>query len=267
MGVTEMSTILNGYWNGSGLKPGDTVLVHSSFIRVLKFLLKQGVRPSPGFIIESLLNEVGPEGTLIFPLFNFDFPNSQFFSMLTTPSQMGVVTEFARKNYEGFRTGHPIYSFYAIGRNAAEFCGIDNNSGYGVDSPFAKLVELDGKIASIDLEDQSSMTMYHHVEEIMNVNYRYFKTFTGTYENESGCSSEKNYSLFVRDLDKGVVTNVNPMGEILWNEGHYQGFRPGVKNGMRTIQASTLVKRTSQEIIEGRAISSLYSIINDDLST
>jgi aminoglycoside 3-N-acetyltransferase len=255
-----MSNRLDGYWDGSGLEFGDTVLVHSSVKRVLKSLLIQGLQISPNLIIESLLRVVGTEGTVVFPLFNFDFPKSKYFSMQSTPSQMGVLTESARTNYEGFRTGHPIYSFYAIGRNSPEFRGINNHSGYGIDSPFAKLVELDGKIASIDLDDQNSMTMYHYVEEMMNVDYRYFKTFTGTYQSEIGTCSEESYILFVRDLQKGVVTDVNRMGEILWREGLYKGCRPGVKHGMRTIKASTFVKRTSEEILEGRALHTLYSL-------
>jgi len=255
-----MSNRLDGYWDGSGLEFGDTVLVHSSVKRVLKNLLIQGLQISPNLIIDSLLRVVGTEGTVVFPLFNFDFPKSKYFSMLTTPSQMGVLTESARTNYEGFRTGHPMYSFYAIGRNSSEFRGINNHSGYGIDSPFAKLVELDGKIASIDLDDQNSMTMYHYVEEIMNVDYRYFKTFTGTYQSGIGTCSEESYILFVRDLQKGVVTDVNRMGEILWREGLYKGCRPGVKHGMRTIKANTFVNRTSEEIVEGRALHTLYSI-------
>jgi aminoglycoside N3'-acetyltransferase len=222
--------------------------------------MNQGVQADPRMIVDSLLDQLGNRGTILFPLFNFDFPTSRTFSMITTPSQMGVVTEFVRQNYEGHRTGHPIYSFYAIGSNCVEFKGINNRSGYGGDSPFAKLLELDGKIASIDLDDQNSMTMYHYVEEIKGVDYRYFKTFLGQYENEEGVESNEEYKLFVRDLEKGVKTDVNRMGEILWEEGLYSGSRPGVGNGMRTIKAESFVSRTSKEIDEGRAIQTLYSI-------
>lgn len=255
-----MENPLQGYWAGSGLQKGDTVLLHSSMRRAFRFLISKKVEPSPKLIVDSILEEVGSEGTVVFPLFNFDFPTSQKFSILTTPSQMGVVTEFARINYRGFRTGHPIYSFYAIGAKSELFEGINNKSGYGSDSPFAKLLELNGKIASIDLDDQNSMTMYHFVEESLNVDYRYFKNFQGSYENSEGKVTSEEYSLFVRDLERGVLTDVNRMGEILWAEGRYKGNRPGVGNGMRTIQAESLVDRTTKEIVEGRALQTLYSI-------
>jgi aminoglycoside 3-N-acetyltransferase len=251
---------LHGYWGNSGLLLGDTVLVHSSMKRVFRYLITKGYEANPALVIDSLLDVIGPEGTILFPLFNFDFPISQYFSMISTPSQMGTVTEYARLNYEGARTGHPIYSFYVLGHNAKEFLGIDNKSGYGSDSPFAKVIELNGKIASVDLVDQNSMTMYHFVEESKRVDYRYFKEFNGTYEDSLGVKSERTYSLYVRNIERGVVTNVNRMGEILWKENLYQGNRPGIGNGMRTILAKRFYERTAQEIEAGRALETLYSI-------
>lgn len=255
-----MSNPLIGYWENSGLQAGDTVLIHSSMKRAFRHLVNQGVQASPGMIVDSLLDQLGYRGTILFPLFNFDFSTSRTFSMITTPSQMGTVTEFVRQNYEGHRTGHPIYSFYAIGNDSAEFKGINNRSGYGKDSPFARLLELNGKIASIDLDDQNSMTMYHYVEEMNGVDYRYFKTFPGQYENQEGIVSNEEYTLFVRDLERGVQTDVNRMGDVLWQDGLYCGNRPGVGNGMRSIKAESFFSRTSKEISEGRAIQTLYSI-------
>jgi aminoglycoside 3-N-acetyltransferase len=255
-----MRNPLLGYWADSGLQSEDIVLIHSSMKRTFSYLVNQGIEASPKLIIDSLLDQVGSKGTILFPLFNFDFPNSKVFSMISTPSQMGVVSEFARQNFQGYRTGHPIYSFFAIGGNAKEFEGINNRSGYGKDSPFAKLLELNGKIAAVDLDDQSSITMYHFVEELMNVDYRYFKTFQGRYENLDGKVSQEDYILFVRDIARGIRTDVNPMGEILWNEGLYQGNRPGMRNGMRSIKAEILVDRVSKVIRSGQADQYLYSI-------
>jgi aminoglycoside N3'-acetyltransferase len=255
-----MENPLIGYWAESGLNRGDTVLFHSSMARTFRYLLSKGAKPDPRAVIDSILDQVGPEGTVLFPLFNFDFPTEKKFSMLTTPSQMGVITEFSRLNFAGARTGHPIYSFYAIGALSEEFKGLNNRSGYGPDSPFAKLLELNGKVASVDLDDQHSMTMYHFVEEKMRVDYRYFKTFSGSYEDLNGSVTSEEYILYVRDLERGIVTNLNRMGEILWSEGLYIGNRPGVGNGLRIIQAESFVSRVSKEIFEGRAAETLYSI-------
>ena len=109
-----MQNPLFGYWAGCGINAGDTVLIHSSMKRSSRYLLTQGAAADSRLIIDSLLDQVGDNGTVIFPLFNFDFPNTGVFSILNTPSQMGVVTEYARLSYEGYRNGHPIYSFFAL---------------------------------------------------------------------------------------------------------------------------------------------------------
>ena len=120
------------------------------------------------------------------PLFNFDFPTTKVFDIRHTPSQMGALTEVARKRPDVVRTGHPIYSFAIFGKEKNKFNGLVNESGYGENSPFGILHKIDGKIASLDLEDQNSMTFYHYIEESMNVSYRYFKNFSGTYIDSCG---------------------------------------------------------------------------------
>ena len=251
---------LKSYWCGSGLVKGDTVLLHSSMRRLLKFLAELKIADPPRVVLESLLNHIGGRGTLVLPLFNFDFPKTQFYSVISTPSQMGVITEYARLNFSGVQTYHPIYPFYIIGSNENEFENINNLSGYGADSPFAKLISLEGKVAAVDLPDSRCMTFYHHVEEMCQVPYRFYKNFSGYYQKVESTIEFRTYKLYVRNLAAGVITNVDRMGEILWREHLYKGNKPGLGNGMRTIHAKTLFARTRKEILEGRAINTLYSI-------
>jgi aminoglycoside 3-N-acetyltransferase len=170
---------------------------------------------------------------------------------LLSPEMAGVHSEAA------IRSGHPIYSFAAIGAHAEAF-DVDNFSGYGEDSPFGILRRLDGKIAVLDLEDQNSMTFYHHIEEMHEVPYRFHKTFTGNYTDREGKTSERTYGLFVRRLEQGVLTHVNPMGEILWQKGLYHGERPKQGIGLRTISARAMYEEVSKVIREGRALGLLY---------
>ncbi len=118
---------------------------------------------------------------------------------------MGALTEVDRLHPQAIRTGHPIYSFAAIGFAAEQFKAIDNFSGYGSDSPFAVLRNMGGRIGVLDLPDQNSMTFYHHVEEMVGVDYRYHKHFTGDYTDYSGRTMVKSCGLFVRDIKKGCA--------------------------------------------------------------
>jgi aminoglycoside 3-N-acetyltransferase len=158
------------------------------------------------------------------------------------------------------RTGHPIYSFAALGKQAPLFRGLANLSGYGPDSPFAVLHQHRGKIAVLDLPDQHSMTFYHYVEESRAVDYRFHKWFEGDYVDQAGQGSSRRFSIFVRNTDAGVRTCVDPMGELLWDSGLYRGQRPSAGPGLRTIAAADLFDAVSDVIESGRAKGLLYEL-------
>lgn len=255
-----MIQMLADEWKEAGVKDGDVLLLHSNVKRTFKRYLKSGVRLTPQDILESFLVAVGPTGTLLLPLFNFDFAKGAPFDKRNTPSHMGVLTEAGRMHPQAVRTGHPIYSFAAIGFAAEKFRQVDNFSGYGNDSPFAMLRQMNGRIAVLDLPDQNSMTFYHHVEEMIEVEYRYHKKFTANYTDESGNTESKTYGIFVRDIDKGVLTHVNPAGDRMWEEGLYSGCRAKEGSGLRTIQAKHMYDSVSKIISSGKAKNTLYRI-------
>ena len=248
-------------WAQSGVEQGDTILLHSNVKRTLVEFRRAGFSITPQDILQSFLDTIGSRGTLLLPLFNFDFTSGVPFDIRSTPSKMGALTEAGRLHSESVRTGHPIYSFAVIGQRAKEFEHVDNESGYSEDSPFGILKRMDGKIASLDLDDQNSMTFYHHVEEIKRVNYRYFKKFTSTYTDFNGVSSEKSYKLYVRNLEMGIQTNVNPAGELLWTNGFYKGYRPKVESGLRVIKSKQMFDFVEHLIDEDRALETLYSVV------
>jgi aminoglycoside 3-N-acetyltransferase len=259
----QVVTSLAQDWRAAGIRQGDLVLVHSSLRRTVRRCVQGGMSGAVGDILTSFQEAVGDAGTLLFPLFNFQFTDGVAFDMRTTPSQMGVLTETARQMDGAVRTGHPIYSFAVIGALAGEFASIDNYSGYGGDSPFAKLHTLGGRVAILDLPDQHSMTFYHHVEEMKNVPYRFHKSFAGDYTDSSGVTSRREYGLFVRDLEKGVRTDVDAMGELLWEQSLYSGDRPGQGTGLRVIDADRLFTSVERVIDDGKAEGLLYSIEHD----
>ena len=241
-------------WRQSGVKEGGTLLVHSSLRRTLG--LHKGL--SADDVLQSFLEALGPSGTLLLPAFNFDFNKGMPFDIRSTPSHMGGLTEAARARPDTHRSGHPVYSFLAIGKHAAAFGAINNQSGYGADSPFAVLRDLDGQIGVLGLPDQKSMTFYHHVEEMQAVPYRYHKVFDGQYTDAGGRQSVRRYGIFVRNIEEGVLTHVDPAGEAMWAAGLYAGDRPGEGTGFRTISANAMFNFVSKIVTEGRAEGLLY---------
>jgi len=249
---------LSQEWSKSGVRQGDMLLLHSSTRGTLRKLKKRCFAMEVDTILDSFLHALGENGTLLLPLFNFDFCRGIAFDIRTTPSQMGALTEAGRLRLGAVRTGNPIYSFAVLGKRSPTFRGVDNFSGYGADSPFGMLHREGGKIAVLDLPEQESMTFYHYVEEALSVSYRFHKRFSAPYTSFDGVTTERTYGLFVRRLDQGVVTQVNPMGELLWAKSLYSGDRPGTGSGLRVIEAGALYHEVANVIAQGRAKGRLY---------
>ncbi len=136
------SDCLTSASSGAGVSEGDCVLLHSNVKRWTRELLRSGNRKPLETIFDSFLNAVGEKGTLIFPLFNFDFTSGVPFRVLEAPAQMGALTELARSRASSFGSGHPVYSFSAFGKYADNIHAIMNKSAYVGDSPFGFLRQV-----------------------------------------------------------------------------------------------------------------------------
>lgn len=225
-----------------GLKKNDLVLIHSSFKSF------GGVEGGPQTVIDALTEIVGKNGTLLFPTFNFDFSSEgSTFDVKKTPSQMGILTEFARKNPNSKRTIDPIYSFVVLGELKDELGNLVYENSYGPNSMFAKLREKKGKIMVIGLKYNDSVTFFHHVEEIQKVDYRFPKEFHGEiidYDNER---KKGKITLYVRNLEMGTLTDVDKMGVILENENIVKVQKIG-NSLVKLMDAKEVYARTVQEM-------------------
>jgi len=230
-------------------------MVHSSLRRTCQ---RTGL--SPVEILELMIEAVGDKGTLLFPTFNFGWCNGEPYDVRFTTSKMGALSEAARNYPTTLRTQHPIYSFAVIGKCADEFVELSNVCGTGPGSPFDLLVRMDGKIASIDLIENDTNTIHHHAEHMVGVNYRFIKTWPGSYVTWEGDVIEREYSLLVRDLDMGVVTWVNPMGGRFWDKGLFHGDHPWEGDGMRIIRAVSFMRAVKEVVESGLAHRYLYRI-------
>ncbi len=224
-----------------GLKAGDVVLVHSSYKSL------GGVDGGPQTVVDALLEVLTPEGTLIMPTFNFNFNQGEPWDMNKTPSHMGVLTEIVRDNPEARRVFHPFYSFAILGKLKDELTRVRYKDSYGTESIFMRLRELDAKIMIIGLSYTHSMTFFHHVEQMNGVDYRYIKAFTGKVTDETGRTYEDTFTMLVRDLEQGVITEVDPMGAVLEQRGIVSLDKIGEAT-VKLMKANDVFRVTSEEM-------------------
>ena len=123
-------------WKAYGIEQDDRILLHSSFKRTFNNIKNDGYKFKPEDILDSLIEYLSPNGTLVFPTFNFSFNDGEKYDYHNTPSKMGIITELARQHPSAIRTLNPVYSFAIFGSDAFKFKNIDNESWYSKKSPF-----------------------------------------------------------------------------------------------------------------------------------
>ena len=140
-----------------GLKEGDLVLAHSSLGSIGR------VDGGADAVIDAFLDVLGRSGSLMLP--TFSFLNFQpVFDPQTTPSEMGLITETARRRPGAVRSQHPRHSVVVIGANAEELTSGHLEAGaLGVGSPPDRLAKRGGYLLLVGVDHVANSTI--HVAE------------------------------------------------------------------------------------------------------
>ncbi len=196
-----------------GIEAGDTIFVHSAYSTLSR--APGGVEGGPQTVIDAILDVIGPDGTLIMPTFNYDFLRGTPWDIRTTSSQMGALTELVRTDPRAKRMFHAIYSMAAIGKHADELAEHRANDCFGETTIFTQFRKWDAKILILGLAYSKSITFLHHCEQAAGVDYRFLKEFKGTAIDAQGKPHDVAYTMFVRDVERGVVLDFEPIGALL----------------------------------------------------
>ncbi|MBC8231958.1 AAC(3) family N-acetyltransferase [bacterium] len=133
-----------------GLQPGALVMVHSS---LSSFGYVEGGAET---VIDSLLETVGPEGTVMVPTYSInrrrlDTGEEEFlpYDAEKTPVWTGTIPETFRKRTEAIRSANPTHSLAAIGPKTKELI-----------EGLHRLVELDGLVLMLGVDLRTNSTMH-----------------------------------------------------------------------------------------------------------
>ena len=146
-----------------GLQPGAVLLVHTAFSKV------GPVEGGPSGLIATLLDALGPNGTLVMPSMSSDDDNP--FDPKTTPCpNMGVVAETFWRSPGVLRSDSP-HAFAAIGPHAEQITAphpIDVPHGLG--SPVGRAYELCAQVLLLGVGHDANTTI-HLAENLAGVRY------------------------------------------------------------------------------------------------
>ena len=190
-----------------GIKKGDILFVHSSLKRI--GFVEGGAQT----VIDALLDTIGQEGTLViptYPLHNtmYELCNMKnyVFDYKTTPTGLGAIPAVFLKYKNIHRSIHPTHSISAIGRYAKEITESHHIGGktYGENSPWAKLIEMNGKFLGIGIT-LGPTTQYHYVEDIMGNDFPIKVKTNKVYKLKCKINRSKYIYVEVQPLDPDVA--------------------------------------------------------------
>ncbi|NQT30019.1 MAG: AAC(3) family N-acetyltransferase [Candidatus Saganbacteria bacterium] len=152
-----------------GGKGGSTLFVHSSLER-LGF-----VRGEANTVIDAILEVLGPDGTLVIPVFSWFPPvlrdyvtdKPPVFDCKRSPSGLGKISETFRRRPGVLRSCHPTHSVCAYGPQAKFLVSehINSKTPFDAFSPYQKLLALNADILCLGVSTQF-ITFYHVYEDL-----------------------------------------------------------------------------------------------------
>jgi aminoglycoside 3-N-acetyltransferase len=191
------------------LNKGDTIMLVSDVSFLLHTYKKNNKYFDINLFIDSVLEKIGKEGTLLIPTYNYDFCKGITFHYHNTSPATGSIAKIALKRKDFKRTTNPIHSFAVCGKDREILYNLKHTSSFGDDSPFSYLHKKNAKYFSVGLDFTNlGFTPAHYVEEKVRVSYRYFKDFVGNYIDENGLEKKVKYKFYVRDLSKVNATGI-----------------------------------------------------------
>lgn len=149
-----------------GLRQGDTVMVHCGFNP------SGGFRGSPQELVEVFLTAVGSTGTVAMMSMPYHGISSyeylrqeKVFDLRRGVSMMGIVTDVFRRRNDVIRSLHPTHPVTVWGSKSKWLVSgqLHDLSPFGDNSPFARLVETDGKVLLFNVPF-NTMTFEHYLE-------------------------------------------------------------------------------------------------------
>ena len=162
----------------AGIKKGDIVFTHLGYAFLGKPKDCTNNEQVCQLILDSFLEILGSEGTLLVPTYTYSFCENQDYDINNSPSTIGPFTEFFRKQKNVVRSNDPMFSVAGIGSKTNELFKKLPQTSFGKDSIYERLRKNNGKICMVGLKLQWA-TFRHHIEEMVGIPSRFIKKFSG----------------------------------------------------------------------------------------
>jgi aminoglycoside 3-N-acetyltransferase len=178
------------------IQQGDQVLLTSDILKLAIKSKKSEKEFDVNAFLDSFMEAVGHEGTLLIPSYNFDLENGDAYNILETTPMTGSLAVTALNRDDFIRTDNPLHSFLVKGKDVPLLAELDNVSSFGPDSPFAYLKQKNALLIFAGTTVAEAMTFTHFVEETEKVGYRKYKSIKVEYTDRLNKLSARYYKIY-----------------------------------------------------------------------
>lgn len=188
----------------AGVREGEILMVHS---RLFGPGLLPGVevKDYASVYFKAFKEVLGESGTLVVPTYTTSFGRiGKPFHLESSPSEMGLFSEYVRQQEASQRTLHPIQSVTALGYWAYGLTADHPRWNVGADTIWDRLLEERASVLSIGLPLHLCLSFVHQVEYLACVPYLYHKVLRGEVW-ARGKRVEGDFFLAARYLKAGVA--------------------------------------------------------------
>jgi len=176
----------------------DVIVIYSG-IWSFAHIFRMDPKIVANFILDCIDRYIDDSTTIIFPSFYAsEFIKTKNFDLsLSIPKESGLLSIAALKDSGFTRTHTPLSSYLIKGPMTKDVMSLESSTSWGKDSILSWMVDVDALICPLGIDWHAGCSLFHIIEEDLQVPYRYFKRFAGKMYNNgnfiSSCS-EVRYS-------------------------------------------------------------------------
>jgi aminoglycoside 3-N-acetyltransferase len=168
-------------------------------------------------VVDAFLDVLAPTGTLVIPTYTPSHrgPDSVF-DPVNDPSEVGQITEIARKRPGAVRSCNLRESVAALGPAADEMMRI-HSAAWSVDGPFWKLYEMDARILMLGVP-YFRTSFWHMIEQMLLPEYGRWTEYVARIKDMDGTTRPLPFRAFGPGPD-GPTRDFNKLGARLESRG------------------------------------------------
>jgi len=192
--------IINKILNNLNIKQGSNIYLSVDLMKVatLHSMHNKNLEQFSIKLLKFILKKIGPKGTLIVPVFNYDCIRTGEFDRKKSIGQSGAFGNFLLKKNYLHRSYHPFTSFLVFGNLENKMIELKYDHSESNLSLWNEILKNKFQLITLGHHYQRAFTIIHYIEKLSKVNYRYDKMFFVNYKNFDNKNEKKKFYFFAR---------------------------------------------------------------------